>query len=174
MRFPLIKRELTVDHATKHCQAFYFVQWCECYARCDWSLPTIYQSTDTWMTSRETCFLFFVQHGARFWICLWDYFGLKQVNSSKNVQQELFTRKKNGETGTEELLTTLECLNYKKSSQQLPSCFIAMRDSPFCKMFSPLFCFEQGKTSKDFSKKLYTIKMKKNKKKQRRKVALET
>ena len=85
------------------------------------------------------------------------------MNSSKNVQQELFTRKKNGETGTEELLTTLECLNYKKSSQQLPSCFIAMRDSPFCKMFSPLFCFEQGKTSKDFSKKLYTIKIKKKK-----------
>ena len=38
----------------------------ECYARCDWSLPMIYQSTDTWMTSRETCFLCFVQHGARF------------------------------------------------------------------------------------------------------------
>ena len=51
-------------------------------------------------------------------------------------------KKENGETGTEELLTTLECLNYKKSSQQLPSCFIAMRDSPFCKMFSPLFCSE--------------------------------
>ena len=25
----------------------------------------------------------FVQHGARFWKCLWDYFGLKQVKSSK-------------------------------------------------------------------------------------------
>ena len=51
---------------------------------------------------------------------------------------------------------------------------MAMRDSPFCKMFSPLFCFEQGKTLKNFSKKLYTIKLKKKKKKQRRKVALRT
>ena len=80
------------------------VQWCECYARCDWSLPMIYQSTDTWMTSRETCFLCFVQHGARFWKCLWDYFGLKQVKSSKKVQQKLFTRNKNGETGTKRAL----------------------------------------------------------------------
>ena len=66
--------------------------------------------------------------------------------------------------GQIELLTTLECLNYKKSSQQLPSCFIVMRDSPFCKMFSPLFCFEQGKTLENVSKKLYTIKIKKKKK----------
>ena len=60
--------------------------------------------------------------------------------------------------GQKELLTTLECLNYKKS---LPSCFIASRDSPFSKMFSPLFCFAQEKALKNFSKKLYTIKIKK-------------
>ena len=108
----------------------------------------IYQSTNTWMTSRETCFLCSVQHGARFWKCLWVYFGLKQVKSPKKVQQELITiERKMEKRGQKELLTTLECLtNYKKSSQQLPSCFIAMRDSPFCKTFSPLFCFEQGKT----------------------------
>ena len=63
--------------------------------------------------------------------------------------------------GQKELLTTLECLNYKKSSQLLTSCFIAMRDSPFSKMFSPLFCFEQEKALKNFCKKLYTIKIKK-------------
>ena len=60
--------------------------------------------------------------------------------------------------GQKELLTTLECLNYKKS---LPSCFIASKDSPFSKMFSPLFCFAQEKALKNFSKKLYTIKIKK-------------
>ena len=60
--------------------------------------------------------------------------------------------------GQKELLTTLECLNYKKS---LPSCFIASRDSPFSKIFSPLFCFAQEKALKNFSKKLYTIKIKK-------------
>ena len=64
----------------------------------------IYQSTDTWMTSHETWFVCFVQHGARFWKCLWDYFGLKQVKSSKKVQQKLFTRNKNGETGTKRAL----------------------------------------------------------------------
>ena len=37
---------------------------------------------------------------------------------------------------------------YKKSSQQLPSCVIATRDSLFCKMFSPLFCYEQEKKLK--------------------------
>ena len=68
--------------------------------------------------------------------------------------------------GQKELLTTLECLNYKKSSQQLPSCFISMRESPFCKMFSPLFCFEQEKTLRNFSKKLYIINIKKKKKKE--------
>ena len=39
-----------------------------------------------------------------------------------------------------------------------------MRDSPFRKMFSPLFCFEQGKTLKNFLKKLYTVEMKKKEK----------
>ena len=48
----------------------------ECYVRCDWLLPMIYQSTDTWLTS---CF---VQHSAWFWRCLWDSFGLKQVKAS--------------------------------------------------------------------------------------------
>ena len=69
----------------------------------------------------------------------------------------------------EKLLTTLECVNYKKSSKQLPSCFIAMRDSPFCKMFSPSFCFEQKRTLKNFLKKLYTIKIKGKKEKEREK-----
>ena len=49
-----------------------------------------------------------------------------------------------------EFLTTLERLNRKKSSQQLPSCVIATGDSLFYKMFSPLLCFEQEKTLKNF------------------------
>ena len=58
------------------------------------------------VTSREACILCFAQHGARFWKCLWD-FGLKQVKSSKNVRQELFTRQKNGETRTKRALDYL-------------------------------------------------------------------
>ena len=63
--------------------------------------------------------------------------------------------------GDLKILTTGQCLNYKKSSQQLPSCVFATRDSLFCKMFSLLFFFEQEKTVKNFSKKLYTSKIKK-------------
>ena len=83
------------------------------------------------------------------------------MKSSKNVQQELFTRKKNEETGTKRALDYFSMPKLQtKSSQQLPSCFIAMRDSSLCKMFSRLFCFKQEKTLKNFQKKLYIIKIK--------------
>ena len=39
------------------------------------------------------------------------------------------------------------------------------RDSLFCKMFSPLICFEQEKTIEKVSKKLYTSKLKEKRKK---------
>ena len=47
-------------------------------------------------------------------------------------------RRKIDQRRQKELMTTWESLNYKKSSQQLPSCVVATRDSLF-----PLFCFEQ-------------------------------
>ena len=52
-------------------------------------------------------------------------------------------------------------LENAKSSQQLPSCLIATRDSLFCKMLSPLFSFEQENTLKNVSKKLCTSKIRK-------------
>ena len=52
----------------------------------------------------------------------------------KKVKEELFTKKKNAETERKGLLKTSECPKYKKSSQQLPSCIIAMRDSLFRKI----------------------------------------
>ena len=78
-----------------------------------------------------------------------------------------------GKRRQKELLTTWKRPNYKKSSQQLPLCVIATRDLLFSTLFSPLFSFEHEKTLKNFSKKLYTSKIKK-KKKQRRKVAFGT
>ena len=62
-----------------------------------------------------------------------------------------------------ELLTTWECLNYKKSWQELTSCVITTRDSLILKMFSPIFCFEQEKALKKLSKKLCTSKIEKKK-----------
>ena len=82
-------------------------------------------------------------------------------NPRKKFHWSYLQERKMEKRGQKELLSTLQSLNYQKSSQQLPACFIAMRDSPFCKMFSPLFCFEQEKTLKNFSKKLYKIKIKK-------------
>ena len=70
--------------------------------------------------TEDLFYLFFFQHGVRFWKCLWDYFGLSKWKSRKN--QELFTTKKMVKWRQKELLTTWECLNCKKSLQQLPSC----------------------------------------------------
>ena len=50
-----------------------------CNARCDWSFPMNYWSTDVWFTPRETCFLCFVQHGRRAVLKMFeDYFGLSK------------------------------------------------------------------------------------------------
>ena len=81
----------------------------------------------------------------------------------KKFSRSYLQRRKMEKRRPKKLLTTWQCLNYKKSSQQLPSCVFATRDSLFCKMFSLLFFFEQEKTVKNFSKKLYTSKLKKSK-----------
>ena len=139
-----------------------FIQWCECYASSDWSSPMIYQSTDTWMTSRETWFDCFVQHGVRFWKYLWHNFGLiNKWKAGKKFRRGCLQRRKIKKWRQKEFLTTWECLNNKKSSQQLPLCVITKRDSLFFKTFSTFLCFEQVKTLKNFSKKLCTSKIKK-------------
>ena len=38
---------------------YIFLQRSDCYARCDWSLPMIYWSTDKWMTSKLVFFVLF-------------------------------------------------------------------------------------------------------------------
>ena len=83
------------------------------------------------------------------------------MKSSKKVQQELFTRKKNGETGTKRALDYFRMPKLQEIFTTAAIVFHRMRDSPFCKMFAPLFCFELEMTLKNFSKKLYTIKIKK-------------
>ena len=79
----------------------------------------------------------------------------------KKFSRSYLQRRKMEKRRPKKLLTTWQCLNYKKSSQQLPSCVFATRDSLFCKMSLLLFFFEQEKTVKNFSKKLYTSKIKK-------------
>ena len=60
----------------------------------------------------------------------------------KKFNRSYLQERKMEKRGQKELLTTLECLNYKKSSQQLSSCFITIGDSPFYNFFSP-FAFSK-------------------------------
>ena len=48
------------------------------------SLWSIRVEIHRWSYGKLVLFVF-VQHGARFWKCFWDYFGLKQVKASKKV-----------------------------------------------------------------------------------------
>ena len=105
----------------------------------------------------------FAQHGARFWMCLWDYFGLSKSKPRKNFRMSYLQRGKMEKQRRKEYLTTWECLYNKSTGRKLHeswSCVIASRDLLICKMFSPLFCFEQVKTLKNFSRKLFTSKIK--------------
>ena len=56
----------------------------------------------------------------------------------KKFSRSYLQRRKMEKRRSKRLLTTRQCLNYKKSSQQLPSCVFATRDSLFCKMFVAL------------------------------------
>ena len=90
-------------------------------------------------------------------------FRIKQVKASKKVKQELFTKRKIEERETKRVLDNLRKLKLQEifTTVAIASCVIATRDSLFCKMFSPLFWFEQEKTLKNYSKKLYASKIKK-------------
>ena len=142
------------------CNVLNFIQWCECYARCDWSLPMIYQSADTYRW----------RHGkvCSTWGAILKMFvRLFRIKASESLEKRwagaIYKEEKwrNGDKKSSWVLKNPQ--NYKKSSQQLPSCVIAARDSLFCKMFSPLFCVLSKKRSwkLNFSKKLYTSKIKK-------------
>ena len=114
-------------------------------------------STYTWMMSRETCLICFVLKWRAVLTILVRLFRIKQVKASKKVKQDLFTKRKIEERETKRVLDYLRKLKLQEifTTVAIASCVIATRDSLFCKMFSPLFCFEQEKTLKNYSKKLY-------------------
>ena len=75
---------------------------------CPWSIRVPRYMGDV----RGNLFFFccFVQHRARFWKCLRDYFGLKQVKALKKRLAGgtvVFTKKKNGERETKRALDYL-------------------------------------------------------------------
>ena len=91
------------------------------------------------------------------------------MKASKKAKQELFTKRKNGERETKRVLNNLRKLKLQEifTTVAIASCVVATRDSLFCKMFSPLFWFEQEKTLKRYSKKLYVCKQDKEKRRSR-------
>ena len=95
------------------------------------------------------------------------FVGLFRIKASEILEKSStrgnYNRKKNEEKGTKKkkLLTTLECLNYEKSSQQLPSCFIAMRDSPFCKCFRHYSALSKKRRWKTFRRNCIQLRERK-------------
>ena len=76
----------------------------------------------------------------------------REKKISKSYLHYLYDKeKKNGEKETKRALYNLRMPKLKRNLHN--SCLrVSLRDSLFCKMFSPLFCFEQKKTLKNVSK----------------------
>ena len=102
------------------------------YGRCPWSIRV---QIHGWRHAKLVFFVLFNMARGFENVCEIQFRIKASEILEKSSTRGNYNRNKNGEKGTKKLLSTLECLNYKKSSQQLPSCFIAMRDSPFCKCF---------------------------------------
>ena len=87
---------------------------------------------------------------------------LSKWKPRKKISRSYLQRKKM-EKRRQNLKKTLYNLRMPKLQEIFTAVAIvlSLRDSLFCKMFSPLFCVEQEKTlPKKFSKKLYTYKTK--------------
>ena len=84
-------------------------------------------------------------------------FWVKASESLKKISRSYLQRRKMEKQRQKEPFTTRECLNYKKSSQLLPSCVIGTRFA-VVQMFLPLFCFGDEKTLKIFQRNCTHIK----------------
>ena len=79
-------------------------------------------------------------------------FRIRQMRALQNVQQELFKKTKKGEREAKRVLDNLR-MPYR-------SCVIATRDLLFCKMFSPLVCFQQEKMlERTFRRNLLQVRL---------------
>ena len=111
-------------------------------------------------------FFVFVQHGARFWTCLWDYFGLKQVKAWTRFSRSYFTNKENGETKTKRALDYLRMPKLQEIfTKYAIVCHRYERLDVLQNVFAIILLWAR-KDVENFSKKLYTSKIK-NKRKSR-------
>ena len=97
-------------------------------------------------------------------------FRIKASESLKNISRSYLQRRKMEKQGQKEPLTTWEWQNYKKSSQQLPSCVTATRLAVLQKYFSHYSALSMKRGWKFFQRKSIQVK----EKKQRRKLAFGT
>ena len=110
------------------------------------------------MTSREICFLNVFFNITRGFEKVCEIFlDSSERKPRKSLAGAIYKEEKWRNGNKKKLLTTWECLNYKKSSQQSPSCVLSTRDSLFCKRFSPLFSLVQEKTRKKKKKEKTTV-----------------
>ena len=128
---------------------------------CLWSIRVQIHSL-RWHHGKLVLFVFF-NMGALFWKCLSDYLGLKQVKASKKDEQELFTKKKNGETET---TGALEYLRIPKTARNLHNSCHRVSSLRGTRCFAKCFRYCSALSKKrswklNFSKKLYTSKIKK-------------
>ena len=95
-----------------------FRQWCECCALWIGRYPcSIRVQIHGWRHGKLVrCFS---QHGARFWKCLWDYFGLSKWKPRKKFRMSYLQREKMEKQRRKEYLTTWECLHNKLTGRKL-------------------------------------------------------
>ena len=130
-----------------------------------WMLCTLWLNVAPWSIRVQIhgrChFLCFVQHGAQFWKCLWDYFRLTQVKSLKKVQQELFTREKNGGMGTKRGLDYFRTPKLQEIFTTAAIVFHLYERFAILQNVFAIILLWARKDVENFSKKLHTIKIKK-------------
>ena len=99
-------------------------------------------------------FSLFVQRGEQFWNSFLEYFGLSTWRPQKKFSRSYLQRMRMEEPRQKAFLMTRKCLNWKKSSQKLPSCIITTRGLAVLKMFSWFFFFEKVHTVKQYEASL--------------------
>ena len=142
--------------------------------RCLWSIRV-----QTWMTSRENCFLCFVQHGARFWKCLRDYFELSKWRPLEKVSRSCLQTRKRKSQG-ESVLVYLKLPKTKLPETKLPEtnlqsrCYHNEKTHSFENIYSIILLWVSEGLGKKLEEAAVYKYDKKEKKKPTQKVALVT
>ena len=110
-------------------ESIVFIQWCECYACCDWSLPMIYFEYSYMDDVTENLFSLFRTTWRAVLKRFVRLFRIKQVKASKEVWHELFTKKgKREKRRQKQFLTTWDRLAHKSSFWARSATVSAKRD----------------------------------------------